>query len=435
MYVENEISIYDFVCAISEAIDLVSPVLNDHHKRVAYIAFCIAQEMNLRSNEVQDIVMASMLHDIGAFSISERLKCLSFELDSAERNNHAVLGYMLLKDFAPLSNAAELIMHHHRYFDSLMPEVPIGSYIIHLADRVSVLFNENGEPLEQIPAVLGHVLEKSKLFHPAVVEAFSRLAEVEYLWIEAFSPLTSSTMSKKTRFPNEVIELDTLRDFAKVIAQIIDFRSRFTATHSSGVAAVAHELSLISGFSERECKLMEIAGFLHDLGKLSVPNGILEKPGALDYDEFNAVKKHTYYTYTILNKISGMEHVAAWAAHHHERQDGSGYPFHVNGSDFYRLSRIMAVSDILTALMEDRPYRLGMEEDTARSVLLLMAENGEIDSGIVALANDNFSILNEARMLAQQEALKEYEGFYGGCEYAAAPSKRKRWPFSNRSMA
>ena len=425
MYVENEISIYDFVCAISEAVDLVSPVLNDHHKRVAYISCCIAQEMNLKNNEIHDIVMAAMLHDIGAFSINERIKCLAFELDNAERNNHALTGYMLLKDFAPLSCAATLIKYHHRNYSSVTPEVPLGSYIIHLADRVSVLFKENREPLEQVPQVLKQINEKKHLFHPDVIDAFARVAEVEYHWIEAFSRLTSCAMSKKTSFPHEAVELVTLRDFAKMFAQIIDFRSRFTATHSSGVAAVALELSAISGFSERECKLMEIAGFLHDLGKLSVPSSILEKPGALDFEEFVFIKKHTYYTYSILSNISGMEHVAAWAAHHHERQDGGGYPFRVKGFEFYKLSRIMAVADIMTALMEDRPYRAGMSEDKAREVLLSMAESGGVDKNIAMMANENFGILNEARLLAQHVAKNEYEEFYNASALNAITEKRK----------
>jgi len=217
---------------------------------------------------------------------------------------------------------------------------------------------------------------------------------------------------KKMLFSKEIIDLETLRCFAKVVAQIIDFRSRFTATHSSGVAAVASELAAIIGLPERECKLLEITGFLHDIGKLAVSNEILEKSGPLDNEEFNSIKKHTYYTYAILNKIDGMENIAAWAAYHHERQDGNGYPFHVKGGDFSKLARIIAVADIITALMENRPYRVGMNKGRAVKVLCSMAENGGIDKNITKLAGAYFSFINEARIKAQKRAQREYEVFY-----------------------
>ena len=106
MFVKNEISVYDFVYAISETIDLVTPSLNSHHKKVSYIAYHIALQMNLPDDEVQAIILASMLHDIGAFSIGERLKTLTFQLHENEISEHALLGYKLLKGFEPLAKAA-----------------------------------------------------------------------------------------------------------------------------------------------------------------------------------------------------------------------------------------------------------------------------------------------------------------------------------------
>jgi len=243
--------------------------------------------------------------------------------------------------------------------------------------------------------------------------AFGRLIKKEYFVLEAFSPSFDDGVLQRMHFPKEIISLEALKDFAKMIAQVIDFRSRFTATHSSGVAAVALELSSLAGFSERECKHMEIAGFLHDLGKLAVPNSILEKNGALNEEETCFVRKHTYYTYTILSRIQGLEHIASWAAYHHERQDGNGYPFHVKGRDFSKLARIMAVADIVTALTEDRPYRLGMREEKVIGILSSMTESGGIDKDIVKLAKENFYRINDVRIKAQQEAREEYEDFHG----------------------
>jgi len=411
MFIEKEIPIYDFVYAISETVDLVSPVLSGHHNKVAYISCRIAQEMELPDDDIQQIILAAMLHDVGAFSVGYRLKLLNYAYFEADLTKHAFLGYKLLKNFAPFTKVAGLIKYHHTDFNKSQRNVPLGSYIIHLADRVSVLFDEQTEILEQVPEVCEKIFQTAHKFHPDMLSIFSGLANRECFWLEAFSSLYSAPVLKRALYSKKIIGLDTLRDFAKVIGQIIDFRSRFTATHSGGVAAVAQELSIISGFSERECKLMEIAGFLHDLGKMTVPNVILEKNGNLSNEEFNVMRKHTFYTHAVLNKITGMEDIAVWAAYHHERLTGNGYPFHVKGKGFPKLARIMAVADIFTALTEDRPYRLGMGKEKTIETLLGMAKNGNIDRSITELANSNFLRINEVRVKAQQEARNEYINF------------------------
>ena len=412
MIMENEILVYDFVTAISEAVDLVSPVLNDHHKRVAYISCNIAQEIGLHNDEIIDVILASMLHDIGSFSIDERLKYVTFAPADLDMNRHAIMGHALLKDFEPLAKAAKLIRYHHEDYNKTHDMIPLGSHIINLADRASHLLDVQSEFLGQVPGILSVISERKHMFHPEVIDALCKLARKEYFWIEAFLPSYGDVTLKKTHFPRKTVDLRMLREFARIIARIIDFRSRFTATHSSGVAAVAMELSMLCGFSDRECKMMEIAGFLHDLGKLAVPNEILEKNGALSDEEFNFVRKHTYYTYFILNKIRGFEHIASWASHHHERPDGNGYPFHIEDRDFSRLERIMAVADMVTALSEDRPYRAGMDKVLSERTLRSKAESGGIDRELVDLAYDNYSYINDVRINSQYKAQKEYDSFH-----------------------
>ena len=421
MFIKNEISMYEFACAAAEVVDLAAPPLNNHHKRVACIACNIALEMNLPNDEIQEIILAAALHDIGVFSVEEWMKLhQASELPMAGVNRYAVQGYKLLKDFSPLAKTAHLIQYNHADFD--LPEgspingsptggVPIGSSIIHLADRAAVLFDERREVLEQVPGILEEIMNQYHRFHPDVVNAFARLKKLEYVWIEAFSSSFGAATPKMVRFSKMIIDLETLRSFAQVIARIIDFRSRFTVTHSSGVAAIARELAVIFGFSERECEMLEIAGLLHDLGKLAVPNHILEKDGKLNDEEFNVIRKHSYYTYSALSRINGLDDIAVWAAYHHERQDGKGYPFHVKGEDFPRLARFMAVADMLAALTEERPYRPAMDWEKAAKMLSDTAINDGIDKAIVELANKNFPQINNACIKAQQQAQKEYEAF------------------------
>ena len=408
MYKEDDFSVFEFASGISDAIDLIYPALCNHHKKVAYISYSIAKEMLLPDQEIMDIVLAATLHDIGAFSVAERMCVVNALFDDSAHNQHALIGFRLLQDCKPLEQAAILIKYHHAHYKEAARGIPLGSYVIHLADRLSLLLNEGYDILEQIPAIMEQLEEHSELFHPDALEALRSLVQMEYFWIEACSISINYALPERMLQIREVMGLDVLRSFARVFAHVIDFRSRFTATHSSGVAAVALELTTISGFSSRECRMMEIAGYLHDLGKLAIPSEILEKKCALTYEEFNEMRKHSYYTYVILKRIKGLEHISAWAAYHHEKLNGEGYPFHVNGEDFSKLARIIAVADIVTAITEDRPYRPGMDSIEAIRILRCMVEDGEIDESIVDLVEENFSRINEVRKAAQAKAFREY---------------------------
>ena len=408
----DEFSILDFVSSISGAVDLVSKELNNHHKKVAYIAFHLAREMGLPDEEIRDVFIAAILHDIGAFTGAERLKLTKVGFDDNLSDEHAIMGHKLLLNFEPLKNAARMIRYHHTHYDKIDFDIPIGSHIIHLADRVAVLVDDCYEVLEQVPHLLRSIKERHAIFHPDTVLALEKLTKLEYFWIEICTITLDRVLPKRIQSLKKIVGLDELRSFSKLVSYIIDFRSRFTSTHSAGVAAVSVELTKLYGFSPRECKMMEIAGYLHDLGKLAIDDSILEKNGTLNHREFNAMRKHSYYTYIVLEKIEGFELIADWAAQHHERLDGKGYPFHVKGDDFSKMARIMCVADIVTAITEDRPYRKGMDSEKSIKILSDMADSGGIDRGIVGVVSDNFSQINDARIAAQLGAAMDYATFY-----------------------
>jgi hypothetical protein len=143
---------------------------------------------------------------------------------------------------------------------------------------------------------------------------------------------------------------------------------------------------------------MRIAGLLHDLGKLTVPNSILEKPGPLAPEEQLIIRQHTYFTFMILNQLENFRQVAEWAAWHHETLDGKGYPFKLNEPDISLGARIMAVADIFVALAENRPYRKKLPETTVKKIMQDMADNNKISKRITESLFDNFS---EAELVVQ----------------------------------
>ena len=164
-------------------------------------------------------------------------------------------------------------------------------------------------------------------------------------------------------------------------------------------------------YGEQKCSELSIAGNLHDIGKLIVPNEILEKKGKLNDKELAYIRSHSYYTNMILSQVPQLKDVAEYASQHHEKIDGSGYPYHVGDSELSSESRLMAVADVYTALAEDRPYRMGMGGKDVKDILQKMSDVRHLDSSIVKLLISNYGILESSRKAAQAKAVKEYRAF------------------------
>jgi HD-GYP domain-containing protein (c-di-GMP phosphodiesterase class II) len=139
------------------------------------------------------------------------------------------------------------------------------------------------------------------------------------------------------------------------------------------------------GLPADTCDKLEIAGLLHDLGKLQIPDEILESPGALADSEQATIRSHSYETFQILRSIDGLGEIADWAAYHHESLNGNGYPFRLRGRDLTVEARIIRVADIFQAMAQDRPYRGPMSPARILEHLLLLAERGELDTRVVGL--------------------------------------------------
>jgi len=412
---ELNVPISDLINCLSDTIDLVSPVLADHHNRVGIVAHALGCQLGLPEEERIDLHFAGSLHDIGALSLTERVRLLSFE--GCEPHQHAETGALLLEMFSPLARLGEMVRFHHVYWEDGAGEVqqgkqvPLGSHILHLADRISVLIGtiDGTNLLVRIPEIRARIAQVSgTMFSPLLVEAFNELSCCESFWLGIAFPRRSQVFDQRAHLRTIKLDTDGIIGLSRMFARIIDFRSHFTATHSSGVAASAEALARLSGRSVDECAQMRIAGLLHDLGKLAVPAELLEKPATLTAEERALISCHSYFTRRALENISSFETITSWGADHHERIDGKGYPYHVNGSELSVGSRIMAVSDVFTAITEDRPYRVGMDRSSAQKVIHSMVAQAALDPDIVELLMNNFDELNVVRADAQRAAVFEY---------------------------
>jgi len=288
-------------------------------------------------------------------------------------------------------------------------EVPLASHILHLADRVAVLVHQKREILGQVERICRKIRAGSgKTFIPEQVEAFLEVSSREFFWLDLVSPSLPVVLSECLREATIELDSEDMLGFAQLFSRIIDFKSPFTATHSSGVAASAEMLAGLTGFSEGERLLMRIAGHLHDLGKLAVPLEILDKPAPLLKKERNVIRHHTFYTHRILGTVPALRTVRQWAAFHHERLDGSGYPFHLKEEDLPLGSQIMAVADVFTALAENRPYRAGMRRRETQGILDTMAKDHALNGNIVSLLSINYDAVDAARRQAQRAANLKY---------------------------
>jgi len=168
-------------------------------------------------------------------------------------------------------------------------------------------------------------------------------------------------------------------------------------------------LAQYHGFTDQEKEEIRVAGFLHDLGKLAIPNSILEKTKELTKKEFNIIKQHPYLTYSILNTIGGLNNITEWAAFHHEKLDGSGYPFHISANRISLGSRILTVADIFTALTEDRPYRRSLNQKEIKEILKSKVKINNIDQNIVDILLKNYEDIYLKVRRKQQESISIFE--------------------------
>lgn len=415
---KTPVNIYDLLICLTNAGDLISPEVANHHQQVAYLAFRIGEQLDLPSAQKKNLMLAGLLHDIGAFSLDERLSLIENEPHTS--NDHAFRGARLLEGFPPLSDAAKIIRYHHIPWDHGAGKTFSGekvsylSHILHLADRIAVSIDKNRNVIDQILDIREKILsQKNTAFMPELVDAFLQISMNEYIWLDTVYKPLLYMLPDVMVFDTIELDLDGIIQLTKIFANIIDFRNPFTANHSAGVAKTAEKLAELAGFSENECKMMLVAGYLHDLGKLAVSRNILDKPGQLDAEERNIIRSHTFYTYRLLQSIKGFETINKWASFHHEKLNGKGYPFHLHGSSIPLGSRIMAVSDIFTAITEDRPYRKGMTLERAVSILDSMVKGNAICPYVVSILEDNLDAVNEARKQAQQKSGTTYHYIMG----------------------
>lgn len=193
---------------------------------------------------------------------------------------------------------------------------------------------------------------------------------------------------------NEQLEKANL-SFATALVATLDARDRYTAGHSAAVAVYARDIAARMGLPEEQQRLVHLCGLVHDIGKIGLPPGLLEKPGALTLEERRQMEEHSIIGERILAQVDDYSEIARIVRHHHERIDGNGYPDGLAGEEIPVLSRLIAVADAYDAMTSDRPYRDAMPSQVAR-MRLAQAVETQFDTTVVAAFEAILATADEA---------------------------------------
>ncbi len=188
--------------------------------------------------------------------------------------------------------------------------------------------------------------------------------------------------TEQLRVANERLERANL-SFATALVATLDARDQYTAGHSAAVAVYARDIAAKLDLSEEHQQLAHLCGLVHDVGKVGLPAGLLEKPGALTLEERRRMEEHSAIGERILGKVDDYGEIARIVRHHHERMDGNGYPDRLCGDEIPIISRIIAVADAYNAMTSGRPYRDAMPSRVAR-FRLAQATGTQFDTTVVA---------------------------------------------------
>jgi HD-GYP domain-containing protein (c-di-GMP phosphodiesterase class II) len=377
------------VRAISSALDIIEGELlgaSTHHgKRIGILCAAMGRKLGMDELSLSVLVTCALFHDsaLTEYIFAEKeggAPALKMHCEAGQRNVEDLLCPAALEGF--------VLYHHERadgsgIFGKKEGEFPREAALIAIADTLDVAHHLQRVPLEALSAI--HLEIKRKTGAQFTHEAAEALLAVldqemlaslrdERIFQTACTvlPVWTATAGDRTVFC-----------LAALIARVIDYKSVFTRRHSEQIAHRAWLMGSYYGYDTDALMAFYLAAALHDIGKLAVPTAILEKPGSLDEHEFALMKAHVRKTFEILKDIEGFEYICTVASSHHEKLDGSGYPFGKEAAELDFNARLLACIDIYQAVCEERPYHAERSHEQTMAILYDMAARGFIDKTIV----------------------------------------------------
>ncbi len=390
----------DIVKALSLTMDLVEQATHQHAQRVAGISINLGMKIGLPHNYLRDIYYTGLLHDIGQIGTPDRIlrKKGALTLDEkAEIYGHPHVGYEIVREIPTLDASAHLIRWHHErwdgtgYPDGLRWEgIPEGAQLLTAADTMDALLSDR--PWRPALSPDDAIREMRRFagiqFNPGHVGILMLMVEEQ--GVEKIGDLgdeTRSILKKETEAHQQFTRLTGGRILGifDLFSRIIDARHKYTRGHSRRVANLAREIGKELDFGQEALFKLEIAGLLHQAGKVAVSSAIVDKAGKLTEDEREIMQAYPLVSERIVTSISSLDELGGVVRHQHERFDGSGYPDHLSGDDIPIFSRIIAVADTFDAMASNRAYRKALPLERILKEMQKDFGSGRLDPGLAGV--------------------------------------------------
>lgn len=387
--------------------DLNDNSVHQHAVRVGEICSIIGEKIGLPPHKIQQIYFAGLIHDIGKVAIDINILRQKRKLTGDEFRivqAHSEIGGKIAAALPELSDLAFWIRWHHEKWDGTgYPDrltgnqIPVEVQILSAVDCFDSLQTTRLDRDRLSPEESERVIQNERgiSFNPEVVDLISDMINKK-----EFIP--GSTSEKFLEIRKKYIDrnyyigpedywarfgMAGMYPILRLFARVIDAKHGYTQGHSTRVSILSKYIAKKAGFSAADIIKVEVAGLLHDAGKISIPNEVLDKVNYPDIREWEIIKNHPVHSYNILKNIHLMNEIADITRQHHERLDGSGYPEGCSENRIGILAQVIAVSDSFDAMTSNRAYREMCNVDVAYR---------EIENGAGKLYNSEFAkILTE----------------------------------------
>lgn len=373
---------------LTDAIDLVGVTDHGHDKRVGLVARALSLRLGYSREDAERIFVAGLLHDCGVSS-TDAHDHLVAEDQWGVVDQHCDRGARLVESLDSLAYLQPIVRNHHMQWHSeesaaLPASVRLCANLVFLADRLDAWLSPGVRAREH--ALARAMASMGSLFSPSFAGAVESLANDPVFWADIARTRVGTKVDEVLAgiaFP-PLTEKDR-RTVPFLMAAIVDAKCPYTAEHSFRVAAIARRLGEAFGLPPSDCADLEVAGLLHDIGKLAIPDEIINKPGPLTADERRVMQTHAAHSYDVILQLPSMERIAELARQHHEQDDGRGYPDGIGDGALGLAPRILGVADVFQALTQKRSYRPGMEVRQVRDALDAAGRSGRLDAGVLAV--------------------------------------------------
>ena len=390
----------DIVKALSMTMDLVEQATEQHALSVAGIAMNLGKSLGLPDEQLRDLYYAGLLHDIGQIGAPDEILRKKGALTLKEKASiysHPHVGYEIVREIPTLDSSAFFIRWHHErwdgtgYPDALRWEaIPEGAQLLAIADTMNALISPR--PWRDALAPDAAVGEMRKFAgiqsHPGFVGILMRL--VDQRGVGKLSELDESSREllrveteRHPEFPR--LTGSRILGIIDLFSRIIDARHKYSRGHSRRVANLAKEIGRELGFDEERLFKLEIAGLLHQAGKVGVSSAIVDKAGKLTDDEREIIRGYPLVSERIISNIRSLQDLAPVVRHQQERFDGSGYPDGLAGERIPIFSRILAVAITYDAMASNRAYRRALPRERIIKEMRKDFGTGRLDPGLAGI--------------------------------------------------